>query len=195
MTQTEIITAAAQLARTLHATQTRKSSGEPVFDAHLVPVSQLVQQYGGSSEAIAAALLHDSIEDCGDYTRALILGSLGREVLALVEECTEPGTGGKEKAPWRERKEGYLQHIQAMSIGGLLISLADKTQQAEELSGTVSAKGDDAYSIFNAGKSSTLWFFNQLSSGYHDRIDSLSLSNSDASVLLNRFDRAVALLV
>jgi (p)ppGpp synthase/HD superfamily hydrolase len=49
------------LARELHAAQVRRESGRPFFDAHLVPVAELVQTNGGDELAIAAAYLHDAI--------------------------------------------------------------------------------------------------------------------------------------
>jgi (p)ppGpp synthase/HD superfamily hydrolase len=54
-------------------------------------------------------------------------------VAQLVAECTEQGTGGEVKAPWKERKDAYLAHIRVASSGALLISVADKLQSLREL--------------------------------------------------------------
>lgn len=58
-----LVEQAYHLARELHAAQVRRESGRPFFDAHLVPVAELVQTNGGDELAIAAAYLHDAIED------------------------------------------------------------------------------------------------------------------------------------
>ena len=55
---------AAQLASELHATQTRKGTRIP-YVAHLMSVSALVLEDGGSEDEAIAALLHDAIEDQG----------------------------------------------------------------------------------------------------------------------------------
>jgi (p)ppGpp synthase/HD superfamily hydrolase len=195
--QENLITRAAELARKLHALQKRKSSGEPVFYAHLVPVSQLVAEYGGSAEAIAASLLHDAIEDQGDATRAQILGICGPEVLAIVEECTEEGTGGgyDKKPDWHQRKESYLSHLAQVSPEALLVSIADKTQSAEELAGDVETKGDAAYEVFKTGKGGSLWFHWQLWEAFSNRVEALGLQETQTEALLDRFGRAVKRLV
>jgi len=53
------------LAEELHANQKRKASIVPEvpYLSHLMTVAGMVQEYGGSDVAVAAAWLHDSIED------------------------------------------------------------------------------------------------------------------------------------
>lgn len=188
------IAGALALAQQLHDGQMRKSNPSmSVLKGHLIPVSELVREYGGSTEVIMAALLHDSIEDCDQSVKQEIIETCGADVLALVEECTEPGTGAgyTRKAPWRERKEGYLENLGKSSPEGLLISLADKTQQAEELSASVAVKGDTTFDIFKQGKEGTVWFFSELSRVYHSR----ELNNTPIVGLLARFDAALAELL
>lgn len=89
------------LAFALHGDQKRKASiipGAP-YISHLMEVAGMVAANGGDDETVAAALLHDAIEDQGAETRDAILEQCGPRVLALVEECTEAGTGGATKAP------------------------------------------------------------------------------------------------
>jgi (p)ppGpp synthase/HD superfamily hydrolase len=50
------------LAHQLHANQVRKVSGIP-YIAHLLSVTALVLEDGGSEDEAIAALLHDAIED------------------------------------------------------------------------------------------------------------------------------------
>jgi len=193
--QSNLITRAAELARKLHAEQVRKSSGKFYFTAHLVPVSHLVADYGGSEIAIAAALLHDAIEDQGEKCRSMILGLLGSEVLSVVEECTEAGTGGVQKAPWQSRKEAYLAHLSGVSADALIVSIADKLQSAEELAADVENRGDQAYSIFKTGKSGSLWFHRALVNAFYARIEALYMDEMPIMALAQRFESAVNRLV
>lgn len=166
---------AVTLAFALHGEQTRKASIIPnaPYISHLMEVAGMVAANGGDDETVAAALLHDAIEDQGAETRDAILEQCGPRVLALVEECTEAGTGGATKAPWRARKESYLAHIAEASPEALLISVADKLQSARELKRQVRRQGDDAYSFSGAGKEGQLWFHNALVDAYYARIASL----------------------
>ena len=47
-----------------HSQQKRKFTNEPYF-VHCEEVANLVEQYGGTESMIAAAWLHDVMEDCG----------------------------------------------------------------------------------------------------------------------------------
>jgi GTP pyrophosphokinase len=156
------VTRAFQLAAELHAQQTRKASivpGTPYL-SHLMEVAAIVMAIDPNEEVVAAALLHDVIEDQGAETRDLVRAQLGARVLALVEECTEPDTGGTAKAPWLERKRGYLEHVRSASLEALIITCADKLQNLRDLRKQVVVYGESAYSSFHAGKADKLWFYN-----------------------------------
>lgn len=180
-----LVVRAFQLAAQLHATQTRKASLVPntPYLSHLMEVAGIVMSNGGSSVVVAAALLHDAVEDQGAQTRALIQDRLGADVLALVEECTEPGTGGDEKAPWRERKEGYLQHIRQASPQALLISCADKNQNARDLRKQVYVYGDKAYATFTKGKAEKNWFAQAFVQAARQRLAELRSIQPDEPLL------------
>jgi hypothetical protein len=50
----------------LHANQRRKGSAVP-YIAHLMSVSALVLEHGGTQDQAIGALLHDAVEDQGDH--------------------------------------------------------------------------------------------------------------------------------
>src|SRR5437764_374118 len=120
---TSLVTRAFLLASDLHVNQTRKASFVPrvPYLSHLMEVAGMVMASGAPETVVAAALLHDAIEDQGNRTRLSIQEKLGVEVLALVEECTEPGTGAATKAPWYERKRAALQRMRQLSLGAFMI--------------------------------------------------------------------------
>lgn len=78
---------AVRMARGFHRGHRRKYTGEP-YMVHLVEVAGLVAAAGLPDVAIAAALLHDSIEDT-TATYADIESALGKTVADLVLECTD----------------------------------------------------------------------------------------------------------
>lgn len=70
-----------------HHGQFRKYTGEP-YISHPIAVANMVGKFGGDSEMVAAALLHDTIEDCG-VTREAIEAMFGEVVADLVVELTD----------------------------------------------------------------------------------------------------------
>src|SRR5262245_29743115 len=109
-------------AHQLHRKQRRKTSGVP-YVAHLLGVSALVIEDGGSEDEAIAALLHDSLEDQGrqypggvDALTAEIETRFGAEVRRMVEALTErPSEEGKgitdKRERWRAHKRAYFRQI------------------------------------------------------------------------------------
>lgn len=77
-------------AKNAHEGQVRKYTGKPYF-THCEAVALLVKQKGGSEEMIAAAFLHDTVEDT-DVTNMDIYETFGFVVAALVYELTDEYT-------------------------------------------------------------------------------------------------------
>ena len=73
----------------MHDGQTRKKTGVP-YISHLMSVSALVLEAGGSEDLAIAALLHDVVEDCGG-TPVLedVRRRFGPRVARIVEGCTD----------------------------------------------------------------------------------------------------------
>jgi GTP pyrophosphokinase len=170
-----LLTRAYRLAAELHATQVRKASVVPAIPylAHLMEVSGIALANGATETVAAAALLHDAIEDQGEQTAELIREQLGLDVLALVEECTEPGARTAVKAPWRERKEAYIQHVYHASAGALIIIAADKLHNLRDLRKQVFVYGQDAYGSFSTGKEQKLWFYRGVLKAEQQRLNEL----------------------
>ena len=74
------------LANHWHAGHMRKGTEIP-YISHLMAVSALVLEYGGTTTQASAALLHDVIEDT-DCTIDEIIELVGNDVAQIVWECT-----------------------------------------------------------------------------------------------------------
>ena len=96
-----------EYASELHADQKRKGVGSPYL-SHLLGVASYVIEYGGSEDAVIAALLHDAAEDqVGHATLAEIARRFGDHVARIVEQCSDSiEAEGAEKADWEQRKRG-----------------------------------------------------------------------------------------
>lgn len=73
-----------------HAGQARKYTGDP-YIVHPVAVADMVRRNGGTANMVAAALLHDTLEDT-DATVAEIEAITNKEVAMLVVELTDQYT-------------------------------------------------------------------------------------------------------
>jgi (p)ppGpp synthase/HD superfamily hydrolase len=91
---------------------------------HLQEVADLVWTSGGSDIEIAAAWLHDSVEDTV-VTMDDIMNEFGDEVAALVHELTDPDE--LKHLPTTERKQKQAERISNESEGTRRIKLADQT--------------------------------------------------------------------
>ena len=109
-----------------HSGQTRKS-GEP-YITHPVAVAQILADLGIGSKTIAAALLHDTVEDT-DYTLDLLRADFGDEIAMLVDGVTKLD---KLKYGDSAQAETVRKMVVAMSkdIRVLIIKLADRLHNA-----------------------------------------------------------------
>ena len=126
----EDVKQALQYATQAHAGQTR-SGGDP-YIGHPVRVAQIVQQYKQSHNIdalIAAAYLHDTIEDT-DTTHEALHDLFGGLVASLVLELTSDLEEIK-----RVGKKEYLAKKMAhdMSSYGLVIKLADRLDNVKDI--------------------------------------------------------------
>ena len=124
---------AARYAAQAHAGQTR-SGGQP-YISHPVRVANLVRKYKDSKKLeklMAAAFLHDTIEDCFDDAEVgyhVIEEKFGKRVADLVMELTS----SKEDMEDYDSKADYLTvKMIHMSDDALIIKLADRLQNISD---------------------------------------------------------------
>ena len=157
---TERFDEAFHYAHRLHRTQTRKGTPIP-YISHLMTVAALVVEHGGNEDQAIASLLHDAAEDQGGAeTLAHIRNTFGDSVAAIVSDCTDAWT--EPKPDWRPRKEAYLAILPNKPAQSLLVSLADKTHNAEAILFDYRVLGDELWPRFNGGADGTRWYYNAL---------------------------------
>lgn len=175
---------ALQFAYKLHETQVRKRAGTgavgdrsiPYF-AHLMAVSALVIESGGSESEAMAALLHDALEDgpeclahkraCSNFSRVsedfqkdireTIVARFGHEVARIVEECSED----KFIVDKAMRKRNYLAALNTASCSASLVMLCDKIHNAESIVMDLSRLGESTWQKFSLGKAASLAFYRE----------------------------------
>lgn len=160
-----------KLASKLHSSQRKKKSIVPdiPYMGHLMEVAGIVQANGGDETTVAAALLHDAIEDQGAEAREEIRENLGQEVLDIVEACTESEIFPK--PPWRERKEVYLNLIETASLPALLVIVADKLQNGRALLRRLKLEGAEGWG--QPSREEKLWYLQSLVTSLRRRLAQL----------------------
>jgi (p)ppGpp synthase/HD superfamily hydrolase len=129
-------------AEELHRNQRRKGKQVP-YISHLISVSALVWEDGGTEDQAIAALLHDAIEAVAD----------------IVRDCTDTSDNAPpgEKEPWLLRKTRYITSLEHKPEASLLVTAADKAHNAGDM--VLDARRDPAmWSKFNAGLEGSAWY-------------------------------------
>ena len=118
-------------AREAHANQ-KRASGEPYF-IHPCAVADILMELGLDAATIAAALLHDVIEDT-DSTAEDIKQEFGDEVLALVSSVTK-----LEKIVFKSKEDENAENLRkifvamAKDVRVIIIKLADRLHNMRSL--------------------------------------------------------------
>lgn len=145
---------------TAESQQVRKKTEIPYL-SHLMAVSALVWEYGGTEDHAIAALLHDALEDTATTAEELE-AVFGAEVRSIVVGCTD-GVPGQERSDkdWKSRKEDYVAHLGQASPAVALVSAADKLHNASAILADMHRFGPElVWGRFNASRDDSLWFYN-----------------------------------
>ena len=123
-----LVLRAAEFAAHKHRNQRRKGSSHRPYIGHCIEVARIIAETGNIDDAnvLAAALLHDTVEDT-DTTREELQKEFGSEIDSIVAEVTVT----KPFPQWIEaRQETHAPHL---SDGAKLIKLADKISNVREI--------------------------------------------------------------
>lgn len=113
--------AAAHFAAVRHRDQKRKGASDAPYINHLLEVSHLLSSAGVTDqEVLAAAVLHDSVEDVG-VTFEEIAERFGDRVAEIVREVTDD-----DGLPRGVRKRLEVERAPSASAGAQAIKVADK---------------------------------------------------------------------
>ena len=128
MTHTLILTAA-HFSAQKHSKQRRKDEDASPYINHPISVALTIAQIGGVDDPkiLAAALLHDTIEDT-ETTPEELEDQFGKRVCKYVLEVTDDKT-----LPKDERKKRQIEHAKKLSKGAVLVKLGDKISNVTDV--------------------------------------------------------------
>jgi (p)ppGpp synthase/HD superfamily hydrolase len=152
----------------LHRTQTRKGGDIP-YIGHLLSVASLIIEGGGTETQAIGGLLHDAVEDQGGApVLADIREKFGDDVATIVAECSD--TDVVPKPPWKKRKQDYIDHLGGASEATILVSLADKLDNARAILRDYRIDGPELWQRFSVhDPQQHLWYYRSLLAVYQAR--------------------------
>ena len=178
MINNERLSRAFDLALELHGDKPRKGSNIS-YMGHLLGVTAIVIDDGGSESEVLAALLHDGPEDAGgEETLDRIRDEFGDEVAEIVDHLSD--TVEDPKPPWKARKEEYLAKLQALPVDDLdskvlRVSLADKLHNVRSIRLDMYSVGEEIWTRFNGKRDGSLWYYRSLAEIYEEKLGSTAL--------------------
>lgn len=122
-----VIDKAIAFATQAHEGQVRKGTTRP-YIVHPLEVGEIVTSMTDDEEVICAAILHDTVEDCGGITKDVICEEFTERVAYLVMQESED----KSKT-WIERKSATIKRLKRAPIEVQMIGLADKLSNMRDI--------------------------------------------------------------
>jgi len=128
-TRLTLLARAADFAARAHVAQHRKGLAEEPYVNHLTEVATLLAEATGGEDAelIAAAYLHDTLEDTATRYEDLV-AQFGAGVAKLVSEVTDD-----KSLPKAERKRLQVENVKKKTARAQLLKIADKTSNVRAL--------------------------------------------------------------
>ena len=131
-----------------HAGVTRKGKNR-LYILHPIEAMTIVAGLTEDEDVIAAAVLHDVVEDT-DVQPEKIEQEFGKRVLDLVmAESEDKMRDIPAEASWKERKQHTIDHLDDINRDAKLICLGDKLANIREMSRDYALLGDGLWERFN----------------------------------------------
>ena len=155
--------------------------------SHVTAVAMIVARMGFDETTIAAAFLHDTVEDPNQHGHYISLSTIetmfGEDVSQMVGSLTEIKRNAQgEYHSWETRKTGYVAALRTASTGAKAISLADKVHNLWTMNQALARElpifeGSETLKAMSAGPQQQRWYFEEIldaTSGVDDvRVQSL----------------------
>jgi (p)ppGpp synthase/HD superfamily hydrolase len=144
-------------AATAHETQKRKSTNE-WYIVHPYAVYAILAPYTDDNEVLAAAVLHDTVEDT-EMTLEDVEREFGANVALYVWGVTKDDT----IEDWHDRNSAYLDRLYEHAPDeSVMISLADKLANMRDQINEYENQGSSMWKLFHAGPEDQLWWFSSV---------------------------------
>ena len=132
-----------------HAGTERRGKGFP-YIIHPMEAAEIVSTITPDQELLAAAVLHDVVEDT-DVTVEELRAEFGDRIADLVaSESDTYQEGLSEEESWHARKQEGIDRLRAASRDAKIVALGDKLSNMRAIARDYSVQGDAFWSLFHA---------------------------------------------
>ena len=146
---TKLLDRAIVFAVRAHAGTERRGKGFP-YIVHPMEAVEIVATMTPDQELLAAAALHDTVEDT-DTTVEQIRAEFGDRVAELVAaESDEPHESRDSVENWRARKQTAIDRLAAASRDVKIVALGDKLSNMRAIARDYAVQGDALWNLFHA---------------------------------------------
>ena len=131
-----------------HAGIERRGKGFP-YIVHPMEAVEIVATMTRDQELLAAAVLHDTVEDT-DVTIEQIQAEFGDRVAALVaSESEDKDCGVSKEESWHARKQAAIERLANASFDSKIVALGDKLSNMRAIARDYAMQGDKLWNLFN----------------------------------------------
>lgn len=146
---TELLDRAIIFAVNAHAGTERRGKGFP-YIVHPMEAVEIVATITPDQEILAAAALHDTVEDT-EVTVEQLRTEFGERIASLVaSESDEMVDGVSEEDSWHDRKQAAIDRLAAATHDAKIVALGDKLSNMRAIARDYAMKGDELWKIFHA---------------------------------------------
>ena len=166
---TSILDKAMHFAIDAHANTERRGKGFP-YAVHLMEAVEIVATITSDQEILAAAALHDTVEDT-DVTIDQLRREFGDRVAELVEyESDKCANGFSERDSWVDRKKAGIERLINAPYDAKIVAMGDKLSNMRAIARDYERIGDELWKIFHSpnGKPDHEWRYRELAVALFD---------------------------
>ena len=169
--ETTFFDKAVKFAVEAHQGTERRGKGYP-YIIHPMEAASIVATITNDQEMLAAAVLHDTVEDT-DVTIEQIRDLFGDRVAELVQHETAPLHGN---LTWREKKAVQIKQLVDAPYDCKVVALGDKLSNMRGIAWDYRKMGDEVWKLFHApnGKTDVEWYYRSLGRALSELSDTLA---------------------
>ena len=159
---TALLDRAISFAVKAHSGTERRGKGFP-YVVHPMEAMAIVATITSDQELLAAAALHDTVEDT-EVTVDLIRAEFGDRIADLVAaESDNPKEGVSEEDSWHARKQEGIDRLATASRDVKIVAIGDKLSNMRAIARDYALMGDDVWNLFHSkNRSEHEWRFRAL---------------------------------
>ena len=171
---TELLDRAIVFAVRAHAGTERRGKGFP-YIVHPMEAVEIVATMTRDQELLAAAALHDTVEDT-DVTVEQIRAEFGDRIASLVaSESDIVQEGVSEEDSWHARKQASIDRLAAASHDAKIVALGDKLSNMRAIARDYATQGDKFWNLFHAkDPKDHEWHYRGLAASLHELQDTFA---------------------